>query len=70
VWDGRAGGWGIYKDDLKEHLLVDLHELLVPLIDIGGFLAGVRIIVGRRRRVGAMMVAPVDDLAQNSLVDL
>lgn len=35
-------GKGItYQDDLEEHLLIDLHELLVPLIDVGGFLARV-----------------------------
>jgi hypothetical protein len=27
-----------YKDDLKQHLLVDLHEFLVPLVDVGRLL--------------------------------
>jgi hypothetical protein len=27
------------EDDLEQHLLVDLHELLVPLLDVGGLLA-------------------------------
>lgn len=29
----------IYKNNLKQHLLINLHELLIPLIDIGGLLA-------------------------------
>ena len=26
-----------YKDDFKQHLLIDLHELLIPVVDVGGF---------------------------------
>lgn len=26
-----------YEDDLEQHLLVNLQELLVPFINIGGF---------------------------------
>lgn len=33
-------GAGIsHQNDLEQHLLVDLHELLIPLFDVGGFLA-------------------------------
>ena len=28
-----------YEDDLKKHLLVDLHKLLIPLFDVCGLLA-------------------------------
>ena len=58
------------KDDLKEHLLVDLHELLIPLLDIGGLLAGVGIILGVSWWVAAVMLAPLEDLSQNGLVHL
>jgi hypothetical protein len=39
------------EDDLEEHLLVDLHELLVPLFNVRGLLAGVGVIVLGGRRV-------------------
>jgi hypothetical protein len=39
------------EDDLEEHLLVDLHELLVPLFNVGGLLAGVGVVVLGGRRV-------------------
>ena len=35
----------VYQDNLKEHLLVDLHELLIPLFDVGGALPRVGVIV-------------------------
>jgi len=28
-----------HQNNLKQHLLVNLHELLIPLFDVGGFLA-------------------------------
>ena len=59
-----------YKNDLKEHLLVDLHELLVPLIDVGSLLAGVRIIVVGLRRITLVVNTPLDNFVENSLVDL
>jgi len=34
------------EDDLEKHLLVDLHELLVPILNVGGLLARVGIVVG------------------------
>lgn len=59
-----------YQDDFKQHLLVHLQELLVPLVNIGGFSSRIRIIVCRSRRISAMMRAPFDDFVQDSLVHL
>ena len=59
-----------YKDDLEEHLLVDLHELLVPLLDIGGLLAGVGVIISGGSGIAFVMTAPLDDLVEDGLVDL
>jgi hypothetical protein len=59
-----------HKDNLEEHLLVHLHELLVPLIDVGGLLTRIGIVIAGRNGVGLMMVAPFNDLAKNSIVDL
>ena len=59
-----------YKNDLEQHLLVNLHELLVPLLDVGGLLAGVGVIIGGGRRVELVMVAPLDNLLEDGLVDL
>jgi hypothetical protein len=50
--------------------LVNLHELLVPLIDIGGLLARVGVVVRGSRRITAMVDAPLDHLAENGFVDL
>lgn len=66
--DGR--GYETYKDDLEEHLLVDLHELLVPLIDVGGLLARIGVVIGRCGRVTLVVLAPIDHFVQHSLVDL
>src|SRR5690606_41514593 len=59
-----------YKDDLKQHLLVDLHVLLVPLVDIGILLAGIIVIVRSWCGIALVMVTPLNDLAENSLIDL
>ena len=59
-----------YENDLEEHLLVDLHEFLVPLIDIRSLLAGVGIVVVGRRRITLMVDTPLDNLVENGLVDL
>ena len=58
------------EDDLKEHLLVDLHELLVPLFDVGGLLASVGVLVLLWGRVLLVVVAPLENLAQDSFRDL
>jgi hypothetical protein len=59
-----------YKNDLKEHLLIHLHELLVPFLDIGGLLAGVGIVINSGRRVVLVMFAPLNNFLQNRLIDL
>ena len=58
------------KDYLEQHLLVDLHELLVPLIDVGGLLARVGVVFIGLGRVVAVVFTPFDDLLQDGLVDL
>lgn len=69
----RAGntsrGTGTYQDNLEQHLLVDLHEFLIPLLDIGR-LAAVIVIVTGGGGVVLVVLAPFDDLAEDGLVDL
>ena len=59
-----------YQNDFKKHLLIDLHELLVPLLNISCLLTGVGIVVIGGRRVGSMVGAPFNDFVQYSFVDL
>lgn len=59
-----------YKDDLEQHLLVNLHEFLVPLVDVGGLLSGVGVILGGSRRISTVVNAPIDDLTEDRLVDI
>lgn len=59
-----------YQDDLEQHLLIDLHELLIPLVNLRGLLAVVGVLVVGGRRVLAVVLAPLNDLAQNGLGDL
>lgn len=59
-----------YENDLEQHLLVNLHELLVPLLNVGGLLAGIGIIIGSGGGVVLVMLAPFDNLLENGLVDL
>lgn len=58
------------EDDLKKHLLVNLHELLVPILYVGGFLARIRVVVLSWNRVILVVLTPLEDLAQNGLRDL
>ena len=51
-----------YKDDFEKHFLVDLHEFLIPFIDICGLFAGVGIILSGCRRIALVMSAPFNDL--------
>lgn len=50
--------------------MVDLHEFLVPLVDIGGLAAGVVVVVTAAWRIVLVVLAPFDDLLQDRLVDL
>ena len=59
-----------YQDDLEEHLLVDLHKLRIPLLDVGGLLTVVRVIVLGGRGVLAVVLAPLENLLHDRLVDL
>jgi len=58
------------QDNLKEHLLIDLHELLVPLINVGCLLAVVGILLLGDCGVVLVMFAPFEDLLQDHLADL
>lgn len=63
--------WGeTYKNDLEEHFLVHLHELLVPLLNVGGLLAGVGLVVLGLGGVVSVVLTPLDDLSKNGLVNL
>lgn len=59
-----------YQNDLEQHLLIDLHELLIPLVNLRGLLAVVGVLVVGGRRVLAVVLAPLNDLAQNGLGNL
>jgi hypothetical protein len=43
---------------------------LVPLIDVGGLLAGVGVIILGDGGVVLVMLAPLDDLLENGIIDL
>jgi hypothetical protein len=47
-----------------------LHELLVPLIDIGGLLANIVVVIVSSRRIGFVIGAPFNDFFEDSFVDL
>lgn len=57
------------QDNLKQHLLIDLHELLVPLIDVGGLTTRVIVVTGAGG-VALVVLAPLNDLPQDSFIDL
>lgn len=59
-----------HKDNLKEHFLIDLHKLLVPLINVGSLLSRIRVVIGGRRWIGAMVLAPFNHFVQHRLIDL
>lgn len=50
--------------------MVNLHELLVPFIDIGGLFPGIGVVVAGAGRIALVVGAPLDDLLQDRLVDL
>jgi hypothetical protein len=59
-----------YEDNLEQHLLIDLHEFLVPLLDISGLLAGIGVVVSGGRGVVLVMLAPLNNLLKNRLINL
>lgn len=58
------------EDDLEEHLLVDLHELLVPLFNVGGLLAVVGILILGGGGVLLVVVAPLENLSEDGFANL
>lgn len=58
------------ENDLEEHFLVDLHVLLVPLVDLGGLLTRLGILVGGGGRVVAVVFAPLQNLLQDGTGDV
>jgi hypothetical protein len=59
-----------HKDNLEQHLLIDLHEFLVPLLDISGLLAGIGVVISGGRGIVLVMLAPLNNLLENRLIDL
>jgi hypothetical protein len=51
-------------------MVVDLHELPVPLFDVGGLLAGVGVIDLSGRWVVLVLGAPLEGLLEDVLGDL
>lgn len=58
------------EDDLEQHLLVDLHEFLVPFLDVGGLLAGIGVVVLGWGGVVLVLRAPLEHLLEDVLGDL
>lgn len=60
---------GAHQNNLEQHLLVHLHELLVPLVDIGG-LTAVVIVVGGAGGIALVVLAPLNNFLEDRFVDL
>ena len=58
------------EDDLEEHLLVNLHELLIPLLNISGLLTGIGIVFIGRWRIVLVMFAPLDEFLEDRASDV
>lgn len=55
------------KDNLKQHLLINRYELLVPFVDVGGALAGLVLVgfgVGCGERLATMVLAVFENLSK------
>jgi hypothetical protein len=50
-----------YKNDFKQHLLIDLHKLLVPVVDVGGLFIS-RLILLFFNWVVFVMIGPFENL--------
>ena len=59
-----------YKNNLKEHFLVDLHELLIPFINVGSLSPGISVIVARAWWIVLVVFAPFDDFLEDRLIHL
>jgi len=58
------------KDDFKEHFLINLHELLVPLFDVGCLFSRVGIILVASWGIRLMVVTPFDHLLEDSFINV
>jgi len=58
------------KNYFEQHFLVNLHELLIPFVDIGRLLPAIGVIVGLSRGITLVMLAPLDNLLQNVFIDV
>jgi len=63
-------GTRTHENDLKKHLLVDLHEFLVPLVDVCCLLPAITLFLCRLDGVTTVLLAPLYDLAQHRIVDV
>ena len=59
-----------YQDNIKEHLLVDIHKLLIPLVDVGAAVPRFVIIFIGCRRIMLMILAPLENFLEDGIVDL
>ena len=68
--DSDKAAQSTYQDDLEQHFLVHLHELLVPLFDVGSLLARIGIIIVCRRGITLVVNTPLDYFVEDCFVDL
>ena len=59
-----------YENDFEEHLLINLHELLVPFLDVCGLLARVGVVIVGRWRIVLVMLAPFNHLFKDGGIDI
>ena len=59
-----------YQDDFEEHFLVDLHEFLVPLINVRSLLTGVGLVLVRGWWIVLVVSTPFNDLLENGRIDV
>lgn len=59
-----------YQNDLEQHFLIDLHELLIPLLNLCSLLARVGIVLIGGGRVMLVMMAPFNDFLQDGSIDV
>lgn len=62
-------GTRIYQNDLEQHLQVDLHKQLVPIVDIRRF-AAFTVLTASQRGSVAVVLAPLENFSENSLADI